>query len=245
MLSITTADGVAEAIVSTPPAGHGPGVLFFMDAFGLRPRIQDMADEIAGWGYVVLAPNVFYRDGTVAELAPHDDLSTPTGREAFWRVAGPRIERLTPSRVVSDNDAYLAALGSVAGVAPAPVGVVGFCMGTRLAIRAAGRHPDVVVACAGFHGGGLVDETADSPHRELASARAEFLFGHADNDRSMTAEDSAALDAALVGAHLTALNETYQGAPHGYTMADTSAWNEAAFVRAFANLRELLARTLH
>jgi carboxymethylenebutenolidase len=245
MLTITTADGVAEAIVATPPAGNGPGVLFFMDAFGLRPRIQDMADEIAGWGYVVLAPNVFYRDGTVAELTSQVDLSTPGGREAFWQVAGPRMEHLTADKAVRDNDAYLTALGSVIGVSPAPVGVVGFCMGTRLALRAAGRHPEVVAACAGFHGGGLVTAAPDSPHRELATARAEFVFGHADNDRSMTPENSAALGVALAEAGLAARNETYEGAPHGYTMADTASWNEAAFVRAFANLRELLARTLH
>jgi carboxymethylenebutenolidase len=242
---ITTADGVAEAIVATPPEGSGPGVLFFMDAFGLRPRIEHMAAQIAGWGYVVLAPNVFYRDGTVAGLAPTSDLSTPAGREAFWQVAGPRIGSLTPEKAVADNDAYLSALGALPGVWPGAVGVVGFCMGTRLAIRAAGRHPGLVAACAGFHGGGLVTEAPDSPHQELATASAEFVFGHADNDASMTAADSAALGATLAEAGLTARNEIYPGAPHGFTMADTSAWDEAAFVRGFANLKDLLARTLH
>ena len=106
MLSISTSDGVAEAIVATPPRGTGPGVLFFMDAFGLRPRIEEMAAQIASWGYVVLVPNVFYRDGTVSELAPQGDLTTPAGREAFWQVAGARIEHLTTEMVVRDNDAY-------------------------------------------------------------------------------------------------------------------------------------------
>ena len=244
MLSISTSDGVAEAIVATPPGGTGPGVLFFMDAFGLRPRVEEMAAEIASWGYVVLAPNVFYRDGTVSELAPQGDLATQAGREAFWQVAGPRIEHLTTEMVVGDNDAYLTALRSVPGVSSGPVGVVGFCMGARLAIRAAGRHPDQVAACAGFHGGRLVTDAADSPHRELATARAEFVFGHADNDGSMTGQDSADLGAALDAAGLTASNETYEGAPHGYTMADTASWNEPAFVRAFTNLQDLYARTL-
>jgi len=244
MLSITTTDGVAEAIVATPPGGSGPGVLFFMDAFGLRPRIEEMAAEIAGWGYVVMAPNVFYRDGDVAEVAPQGDLLTPAGREAFFAVAGPRIGHLTSELAVRDNDAYLAALRSLPEVTPGPVGVVGFCMGTRLAMRAAGRHPDEVAACAGFHGGGLITDAPDSPHLELATARAEFLFGNADNDGSMTVQNAADLDAALDAAHLTATNEIYEGAAHGYTMADTSSWNEAAFVRAFANLRALYARTL-
>ena len=244
MLSISTTDGVAEAIVATPPGGSGPGVLFFMDAFGLRPRIREMAEQIASWGYVVLAPNVFYRDGTVSEVAPQGDLTSPEGREAFFQVAGPRIGHLTSDLAVKDNDAYLAALRSQPGVTPGPVGVVGFCMGTRLAMRAAGHHPGEVAACAGFHGGGLISDAPDSPHRELATATAEFLFGHADNDGSLTPQNAEDLGAALVEAGLTATNEIYEGAPHGYTMSDTSSWNEAAFVRAFANLRELYARTL-
>lgn len=244
MLSISTADGVAEAIVATPPGGSGPGVLFFMDAFGLRPRIQDMAEQIASWGYVVLAPNVFYRDGTAAEVAPHGDLMTPEGREGFFKVAGPRIGHLTSDLAVKDNHAYLAALRSLPGVTPGPVGVVGFCMGTRLAMRAAGQHPDDVAACAGFHGGGLISDAPDSPHLELATATAEFLFGHADNDGSLTPQNAEDLGSALADAGLTATNEIYEGAPHGYTMSDTSSWNEAAFVRAFANLHDLYARAL-
>ena len=244
MLTISTNDGAAEAILATPPGGTGPGVLFFMDAFGLRPRIQEMVEEIAGWGYVVLAPNVFYRDGTVAEVAPHGDLRTPEGRETFFAVAGPRIGHLTSDLAVQDNAAYLSALRSRPEVSPGPMGVVGFCMGTRLAMRAAGRHPDEVAACAGFHGGGLVTDAPDSPHLEVATARAEFLFGHADNDGSMTPQNAADLGAALAAAGLKATNEFYEGAPHGYTMSDTSSWNEAAFVRAFSNLRDLYARTL-
>ncbi len=244
MLTIPTADGVAEAIVATPPSGHGPGVLFFMDAFGLRPRIEEMAGEIASWGYVVLAPNVFYRDGSVEEVSPHGDLSTPEGRGAFWQVAGPRIGHLTSDLAVADNATYLAALRSLPGVTAGPVGIVGFCMGARLAVRAAGRDREVA-ACAGFHAGGLVTDAEDSPHRELATARAEFLFGHADNDGSMTPADVASLDQALDAAGLTATNEIYAGAPHGYTMSDTAAWNEEAFLRAFANLKDLLNRTLH
>jgi carboxymethylenebutenolidase len=244
MLTITTTDGVAEAIVATPPQGTGPGVLFFMDAFGLRPRIQDMVSEIASWGYVVMAPNVFYRDGDAAEVAPKGDMTTPEGREEFFTHAGPRIGHLTSELAERDNDAYVAALRALPEVSPGPIGVVGFCMGTRLAMRAAGRHPEAVAACAGFHGGGLITDEPDSPHLELSTAKAEFLFGHADNDGSLTPQNAADLGEALEAAGLTATSEIYEGAPHGYTMSDTSSWNEAAFVRAFKNLKDLYGRAL-
>ena len=140
-----------------------------------------------------------------------------------------------------DIPSYLAALRQhSAGDA---VGVVGYCMGARLAVRAADLDP-AVVAAAGFHGGGLVTDDPDSPHRGLPQARAEFVFGHADQDRSMTPEAVAALGEALAAAGLTATNEIYPGSPHGYSMNDTSMYDEAGAERSFEELHALLDRTL-
>src|SRR4029079_5000022 len=73
--------GPAEAYLTRPDDGvDHPGVLFFVDAIGLRPRIEEMADRIASWGYVVLAPHVFHRDGRAADLAPTTDLRDPGAR---------------------------------------------------------------------------------------------------------------------------------------------------------------------
>src|ERR1700742_4475032 len=88
--------GTAEAYVARPDAaGPHPGVLFFIDAIGLRPRIGEMAQRIADWGYVVLAPNVFHRTGTAEELAPKQDLTQPGAREEFFGTVGPRMQALT------------------------------------------------------------------------------------------------------------------------------------------------------
>jgi len=100
------------------------------------------------------------------------------------------------------------------------------------------------VACGGFHGGGLVVDAPDSPHRALGSARAEFVFGHADHDRSMPPEAVDELGASLAAAGLTATNEVYAGAAHGYTMSDSAAYDEAATERHFAELEALFARAM-
>jgi carboxymethylenebutenolidase len=237
MLEIETTDGRPEAYLT----GSGPGVLFFIDAIGLRPQIEQMCDRIAGWGYTVLAPNTLYRSGTAAETSPTRDLREPGAREEFFERVGPRIAAITARRAESDIPAYLAALrGHSEGEA---VGVVGYCMGARLAVRAANLDPGVVAA-AGFHGGGLATDDDDSPHVGLPDARAEFVFGHADKDRSMTPEAVERLGRALGDAGLTASNEIYPGSPHGYTMNDTSTYDEAGAERSFAQLRDLLDRTL-
>jgi carboxymethylenebutenolidase len=240
--------GVAEAYVARPSgegAGEGdhPGVLFFMDAIGLRPQIAEMCQRIADWGYVVLAPNVFHRNGRAEDLAPKVDLTQPGEREAFFKGAMPRVRALTADLAEQDIPAYLAALRSLEGVADGPVGATGYCMGARLAIRAANLDPGVA-AVGGFHGGGLVTDAEDSPHRGLGDARAEYVFGHADQDRSMPPEAVETLGKALAEAGLTASNEVYEGAAHGYSMADTPMYDEAAAERHFAELEALFDRAL-
>jgi carboxymethylenebutenolidase len=245
LIEIPAPDGPAEAVVARPSAGEGPfpGVILYMDAFGIRPRIVQMAQRIADWGYVVLAPNVFYREGSVAELAPSLDMTTAEGREEAGKAAFPRVGRLTAEKALPDIDAWTAALRGLEGVAAGPIGVTGYCMGARLAVRTANAHPEVA-ACGGFHGGGLATDDADSPHLGLPGARARFVFGHADHDRSMGPEAVARLGDALAAAGLEASNVIYPGASHGYSMADTSAYDEGATERHFRELRDLFDATL-
>lgn len=243
-IEIPVPDGTAEAYVARPSEqGDHPGVLLFMDAIGLRPQIAAMCRRIADWGYVVMAPNVFHREGRVVELAPRGDLTAPGERERFFAEAMPRVRRLTAPLAEQDIAAYLAALRSLPGVAQGPVGTTGYCMGARLAVRAANLDPGVA-AVGAFHGGDLATDAPDSPHRGLAGARAAFVFGHADRDRSMPAEAVAELGRSLAAAGLVARNEVYPGAAHGYTMADTSVYDEAAAERHYEELRALLDETL-
>jgi carboxymethylenebutenolidase len=239
-IEIQAAGGAAEAYL-IGDAGD-PGVLFYIDGIGLRPQIEDMADRIAAWGYVVLAPNVFYRHGRAAELAPQTDLREPGAREAFFAGLGDRIPGYTPDKSGPDADAWMGALTERAG--DGPIGVTGYCMGARLAIRTAGQFPDTVAAVGGFHGGGLVTDAPDSPHRSIDASTAEYVFGHADNDPGMTADNVAQLEATLQAVGRPHLNEVYPDAPHGYTMGDTSMYQRAGAERHFEELEALLGRTL-
>lgn len=240
-IEVRAAAGPAEAYLSGTRGR--PGVLLYVDAIGLRPQIEAMADRIASWGYVVLAPNVFYRDGRAADLAPKADLRDPGERAAFFGTGVmDRVRELTPDRSGPDAAAWVAALEQHAGAGP--IGVTGYCMGARLAVRTAGQLPGTVAAVGGFHGGGLVTDADDSPHLAIADSTAEYVFGHADQDRSMPLEAVEALEAVLVAAGRPHVNEVYAGAAHGYTMADTSVYDEAAGERHFRMLRALLDRTL-
>jgi len=241
-VDVTTADGVADAYLTRPDDGDPyPGVLFIMDAIGLRRRIEEMADRIAAQGYVVLAPNFFYRGGR-APVVPTGDLTDPNrDRAAFMQQIRPLIEQLTPDALTRDGAAYLDYL---AEVAPGPVAITGYCMGARAGWRIAAVYPDRVVALGGFHGGGLVTDAPDSPHRSAGDLDAELYFGHADQDPNMTPDQIAVLDRALEDAGVSHRSEVYSGARHGYTMSDMPVYDEAATERHFTELFALLDRNL-
>jgi carboxymethylenebutenolidase len=241
-VEIETPDGVANAYLSRPDGDPRPGVLLIPDAFGLRPAIETMADRVASGGYVVLAPNVFYR----ARRAPVEELAGPVDGEnranAFQKVL-PLIRELTPERVAADGGAYLGYLERVA--APGPLGVTGYCMGGRIAWRIATTHPDRVAALAAFHTAGLVGDDPGSTHLSAADlGQVEAYFGFADEDPGATPEQIATLRQALDAAGVRYTAEVYQGAHHGYAVPDAPAFDEAASERQFRELQALLRRAV-
>jgi carboxymethylenebutenolidase len=214
-------------------------VLLLVDAFGLRPQIEQMADRIAQRGYIVLAPNVFYRGGR-GELLAGVDLNDPEQRGPAIEKVMPLARALTPELIASDADAYLDWLAHESG---GPAALTGYCMGGRLGWAIAAAHPDRVAALGCFHTGGLVTDGEDSPHRRAGEIGAELYFGHADNDQSMPAEAIAVLEKALDAAGVRYTSELYAGATHGFTMADTAAYDPAAAECHWDTLLALLTRT--
>ena len=243
-IDVPIADGPADAYVAAPAQGGPfPGVLLYMDAFGLRGRLEEMADRIAAQGYVVLVPNVFHRQGR-APLIDTSELLKPENREQLFEALGPMMQELTPERALRDAEGYLAWFAADDRVADTPIGTTGYCMGGALALRTAAAFPDRVAAAASFHGGRLATDAPDSPHTVVGDITAEVYVGHADNDASMPPEQQERLEQALTAAGVTHTCELYEGAAHGFTMADTAAYDEAATDRHWDRLLDLFARRL-
>lgn len=236
-------DGTTVDAIVARPTGDGPwpGVLVWMDAFGLRPRLEEMAARIAAEGYVVLVPNLYRRAGR-APVTPPRDLSTDEGRSAAFKELGPLMSSLTPEVVAHDSAAYVDALRALG--ATGPIGTVGYCMGGRFAVQAGATRPDDVAAVASFHAGRMATDDEGSPHLLLPHLRAEVYVAHADNDGSMPPEQQEKLAEALTEAGLVHTTELYEGAAHGFTMSDTPMYDEAATERHWTALLRLLDRTM-
>ncbi|MGG8409010.1 dienelactone hydrolase family protein [Streptomyces sp. 12297] len=241
-LQIPTADGQADAFAAYPDrAGRHPGVLLYMDAIGLRPVLERMARELAGHGYYVLVPNLYYRHGPAPVVDLPEHITHESRPEVFGRLM-PFYEAHTTERALRDADAYLGFLTAQPEVSAGPVAVAGYCMGAALAIRTAAAHPGEVAAVAGFHPGALVTDAPDSPHLLAPKVTAQVHLGLAESD--FEPEAAAELGRILDAAGVEHTSEIYPGTVHGFTMADTDAFNAEALQRHWDRLLALLDRTL-
>ncbi|SEF29617.1 carboxymethylenebutenolidase [Amycolatopsis pretoriensis] len=232
-LRIPTPDGEADAFAAFPGHGRHPGVLMYPDGFGIRPVLRDLARELAGHGYYVLVPNIFYRTGP----APVLDLPEHIGEEArpaiFARLM-PMIEAHTTERVLRDAGAYLRFLTTRPEVGAGPVAVTGYCIGGLLATRTAAAHPEQVAALAAFH----APVGAAGPD-DLHRITARVHFGHAATD--LTPDALVELNRTLDAAGIDYTSEIYPGTVHGFTMSDTDAFDPAALRLHWDRLLPLLA----
>ena len=230
----------AEALFIRPDdVAEFPGVLFLTDIWGPRPGNIGMAERLAEKGFAVLVPNVVHRYGPIQP----GGLETDDPEENKKRLSR-LFAALTPQQMVSDGRAYVDCLTAQKGVKPGQIGVVGYCFTGQMGVRIAADLPGKIAAAASFHGGFLVTDKPDSPHRILGPIKARLYFGHAVEDASATPEHVAALEQALRDWHGAFQSEVYDGARHGWTTPGRAVYNELQAERAFEKLIELFDATL-
>lgn len=166
--SVQTPDGTFDLDLWLPAADHGPGLLLIQEIYGVSDYIRAVADDLAGLGYVVAAPDLFWR------LEPryqseHD--------EAGLRRSIEMASRFDAQQGVADAAAaldHLAALPEVEG----GLGIIGFCLGGTIGyFLAAQAEPGAVTALVSFYGSGVPDNTEVL---DRIGAPAQFHFGGSD-----------------------------------------------------------------
>ncbi|WP_431313722.1 dienelactone hydrolase family protein [Mycobacterium avium] len=238
--SISTADGTCPVHLFLPDgSGPWPGVVMYPDAGGVRDTFDQMAAELAGFGYAVLLPDVYYRSG---EWAPFDMATVFADQQERNRLFA-MIGSVTPDRMATDAAAFFDYLAARPEVSGDRFGVCGYCMGGRTSLIVAGRLPDRVAAAASFHGGGLVTDSDDSPHLLADRMSATVYVGGAQDDASFTTDHAEQLDKALTAAGVRHTIEWYSAA-HGFAVPDNAPYDPAAAERHWDAMRDVFAAAL-
>ena len=143
-------DGQAHGYLALPPSGSGPGVIVIQEWWGLTDHIADVADRLAGEGFVALAPDLF--GGKTAHDADE---------------AGRLMTELPVDRAAQDLAGAVDFLLSSDAVTSSKVGAVGFCMGGGFVLMLAAQQGDRIGAAVPFYG---VGPAADQDFSALTAA---------------------------------------------------------------------------
>lgn len=240
-VEVPMADGVAAASLHVPDGdGPWPAVVMYPDAAGLRDAHRDMAEHLAGLGYVTLVPDVYYRNAPWAPFDTATVFSDPDERARLFALAG----TVTTEFIAADARAFITFLQARPETTGGPVGTTGYCMGGRTSMIVAARLGEAVGAAASFHGGGLaVADSVDSPHLLASDITATVYVAGAIEDSSFTDSQRDLLEMALTEAGVSHLVETYS-AHHGFAVPDGDTYDEAAASRHWDALADLYGRTL-
>jgi len=239
-IEIPMPDGVCPAaLFGQAAAPSKAGVILYMDAFGPRPALDEMAERIAASGYLALVPDLFYRSGSYGPF----DAKTAFKDEKTGGQIRAMMGAVSQAMTQADTGAFIQAL--TAAGATGPIGTVGYCMGGGRAINAAAAWPDRIKAAASFHGGNLANGADDSPAANAAKLKsAKVYVGVAAVDGSFPPEQSAKLAQALREAEVDHAIENYVGCAHGWAVPDHGAFNEAGAERHWKRLTTLFDEAL-
>ena len=228
MVAITTPDGIADAFFAYPAKGKHAAVLVWPDILGLRDSFKDKARQLARAGYAAVAVNHYCRSAKAPVLPGGASFTDPAIRAAV----APMGKALSPATYANDGKAFVAWLDLQAPVdTRRKIGTVGHCMTGGATIRTAAASDRIGVA-ASMHGGGMVTDAPDSPHKLLGSTNAAVLIAIAQNDDARDLGSKDALRAACDAARRTCEIEVYP-ANHGWTVADSPSYDAIQAERAF------------
>lgn len=229
MVEIRTGDGTMPAHVVRPEgAGPFPGVLVVMEAFGLNGHIKAVADRLAREGYVVAAPDLYYR--AADRVANYGDLAKAIGL----------MSQLDDRKIVEDVRAAMSWLESQPSVRSDRIGITGFCMGGRVSFLSACHLP--LRASAPFYGGGIgrvmmpSERTPHPPLDDAAGITGALLVFYGDQDAFIPPDEVELVKRRLAELGKPAEVIIYPGADHGFFCDERPSYHPAAAQDAWKRL---------
>ena len=213
-----------------------PGIVFYSDIFQLTEPTLRWVRRLAGYGFVVLAPEIYHRIEPAGTVLEFDDPGKDRGQSDA---------EATP---VADFDADVRAaldyLGSHPRVADGQLGAAGHCTGGHIAFRAA-LQPDVRAAscwyATGLHDGKLGREPDAGTLERAREVRGELLMVFGTEDPHTPDEGLRKIEAALGESGARFEWRLYEAA-HAFGRDEGYRYDPVATDEAFAETVALFRR---
>jgi carboxymethylenebutenolidase len=223
-IAIASHDGESfKGYLATPPSGRGPGLLLFHAIFGVNAVVRDYADAYASQGYVVLCPDLFWRQQAGVSLSEQKPEDMKRGMDL--------LHGFDVNMGLEDLKSSLTALRHLPGVSGASA-CVGYCFGGRMAYLMA-AHTDIDAAVS-YYG------TAIEKHLDLASRVNRPLMLHLPADDSFVPpEVQRAIQSELADSPNVIIH-VYPGVGHAFARVGSPNYNAAVTKVADERTRRFL-----
>jgi len=226
-----------RAFVAAPRAeGTYPGILLYSDIFQLTAPTIRACVRLAGYGFVVAAPEIYHRIEPPGSVLPFDDVGRARGLDDASRTSVAEFD--------ADARAGFAWLARDPRVAPGALGAAGFCIGGHLAFRAALQPACRAASCfyaTGLHDGRLGRDADAGSLARASEVRGELLMVFGTRDPHVPENGRAAISASLVGAGVRSATELF-AAEHAFMRDEGPRYDPEATDGAFAAMIALFRR---
>lgn len=219
-------DGSFNAYMTVPESGSGSGILLLQEIFGINHHIRDIADYYAEEGYVVLAPDLFWRIEPGIELGySENDFEKAFG---FYQ----RLDINQAIKDIADTIKALRALPECTG----KVGALGFCLGGKLAYLTAARTD---VDCAVCYYGVAIEESLD----EAENIKCPMILHFAGQDRFVPLAAREKVIAAFQERDDVEIY-TYPAVDHGFNCSEREVYDKPSALMAHSRSIALFHRVM-
>jgi carboxymethylenebutenolidase len=214
-----------------------PGVLVFMEIFGINAHIRDVTERVAREGYVALAPDYFHRTAPGVEYG-YDQTGFTEGLKL--------LNALKADEVVADARAALSFLKRQNYVRGDKLGAMGFCIGGHVTYLTACETD--VKAAASFYGGGIAKEQGlggqASTIGRTSKIQGKILCLFGEKDPLIPMSDIEKIRAELQKHKIRHELVVYPGADHGFFCDQRGSYDKKSADDAWERVKKLFAEEL-
>lgn len=216
-IEIDSAEGKFGAYLAIPHTRKGPGIVLIQEIFGVNEHIRSVAEQYAADGYLVIAPDLFWRSGERIELG-YD--------EAGWKRAVELMNATDVGKAQKDIELAIDALKAQPGL-DGGIASIGYCFGGLLSYHtAANGLVDVAIA---YYGGGIQNQLDRADEIQVPLL---MHFGEQDSHISLEAVEQIA---ERFDTNDNVEIVVYPEAEHGFNCSHRDSYNQRAAAEAHGN----------
>ena len=223
-------------------------VILFMDIWGVREELWNIARKIASKGYYAILPNLYYRQGDITNIFWNDKgqmISLHKLDSKNEKIVHSQRNRLSTTMILSDINDLIGFIDTQDNCKPGPIGSVGWCMGGWIGLKSAAEFPDQFQATATLHATKPISNQPNSPHMFIKNMKGGLYCGWAELDHLSPPSMIQDFEKLLKNQPINYRSNMHRTVEHGYALPDRDIYDQEAAKQDWVEIFDLYEQYLN